>query len=178
MGGIASDAARDMWKAQDKDGDGVMDVGAFSRAFGVGPDAVMEMCFQAYGNPSRAFEQMDANHDGLLSPQERYLGGRRMGLKQDQIDRLFKEMDTNLRENTSGFLSKWEFYDYLDYSDPIWRTWGDGYGDMDGWGTDHKKFNMLPHKPVEATEAGPAPQVFVKHHEVKVKALSTQKTPQ
>merc|ERR1712196_673046 len=56
--GIASDAAKDMWKAQDKDGDGVMGADDFSRAFGVGPDAVMELCFQYYGNPTQTFEDM------------------------------------------------------------------------------------------------------------------------
>merc|ERR1719456_845658 len=40
--GIDPAAAKDMWKAQDKDGDGVMGADDFSRAFGVGPDAVME----------------------------------------------------------------------------------------------------------------------------------------
>merc|ERR1719324_1877292 len=68
--GIAPDAAKDMWKAQDKDGDGVMGPDEFARAFGVGPDRIMEMCFQTFGNPTLAFEDMDTNQDGLLSPSE------------------------------------------------------------------------------------------------------------
>merc|ERR1719335_1749429 len=65
--GIAPDAAKDMWKAQDADGDGVMGTDDFSKAFGIGPDGVMEKCFQTYGNPGKAFAAMDANKDGLLS---------------------------------------------------------------------------------------------------------------
>jgi len=170
--GIAPDAAKDMWKAQDKDGDGVMDADDFGRAFGVGPDALMELMFQRYGNPTLAFEDMDTNQDGLLSPEEWELGATRMGLKPDQIDRLFKDMDSNHKENTPGHLSKWEFYDYLDYSEPLYRSWGDGYGDLDTWGSDHKKFNTLSDKAGGVTEAGSAPQAFVRHHDVKVQASS------
>lgn len=151
--GIAQDAAKDMWKTHDKDGDGVMSAEEFSRAFGISSDTVMEMCFQRYGNPSLAFEEMDTNHDGLLSPQEWAVGGAKMGLKESQINRLFKDMDTNNGENTAGHLSKWEFFDYLDYSEPNFKSWGDGFGDLDGWGNDHKKFNMLPHKPAAVRPA-------------------------
>lgn len=175
--GIGPEDAKDMWKAQDKDGDGVMGADDFSRAFGVGPDKVMEMCFQHYGNPSLAFEDMDTDQDGLLSPKEWALGATRMGLKADQIDRLFKDMDSNVREHTKGHLSKWEFYDYMDYSEPLFRTFGDGFGDLDNFGTDHKKFNTLPHKPATATKAGPPPQVLVKHSDVNVKTSTASNPP-
>jgi len=175
--GIAPDAAKDMWKNQDKDGDGVMGADDFSRAFGVGPDTVMEKCFQRYGNPSLAFETMDTDDDGLLSPQEWAAGGAKMGLKPDQIDRLFKDMDTNIKENTPSHLSKWEFYEYLDYSDPLYRTWGDGFGDVDGFGNAHKKFNTLPQKPTTATKAGSPPQVLVNHRDVSVTTPAKWKTP-
>merc|ERR1719161_394596 len=52
-------------------------------------------------------------------------------------------MDSNHGENTDKHISKWEFYHYLDYEEPAFRTYGDGYGDIDGWGTEHKKFNKL-----------------------------------
>merc|ERR1719428_2046896 len=76
--GISPDAAKDMWKAQDKDGDGVMGTDDFSRAFGIGPDAVMEKCFQAFGNPSKTFDAMDTDNDGLLSPEEWKAGATKM----------------------------------------------------------------------------------------------------
>merc|ERR1719324_1974102 len=144
--GIAPDAAKDMWKAQDKDGDGVMGTEDFSRAFGLGPDAVMELCFQTFGNPSKAFAAMDTNQDGLLSPEEWKVGATKMGLGPAQIKRLFSEMDTNEKEHTQGFVSHWEWNHFLDFEDPRQVTWNDGFGDVDPWGTDHKKFNTLPHE--------------------------------
>merc|ERR1711871_951608 len=93
--GIDPEAARDMWKAQDKDGDGIMGLDDFTRAFGIGPDEVMERCFQDFGNPHKAFEAMDTDHDGLLTPEEWKVGAQKMGLKPEQIDFIFKEMDTD-----------------------------------------------------------------------------------
>merc|ERR1719393_187211 len=84
--GMSPEAAADMWKAQDKDGDGVMNADDFSRAFGLGPDELLERCFQYYGNPVKAFAAMDADKDGLLSPAEWKVGGEKMKLKPDQID--------------------------------------------------------------------------------------------
>merc|ERR1719271_756514 len=88
---------------------------------------------------------MDKNHDGLLSPTEWAGGAAKMRLKAEQEKRIFKEMDINHRENTQIFISKWEFYKYLDYEEPNFKSTGDGFGDIDPWGTDHKKFNELPH---------------------------------
>merc|ERR1719321_1581541 len=116
--GIPPEVAADMFKAQDKDGDGVMNAEDFSRAFGLGPDELMELCFQHYGNPLKAFDAMDTDHDGLLSPAEWKVGGEKMKLKPEQIDRLLNDMDSNHKENTDGHLSKWEFFDYLDYEEP------------------------------------------------------------
>merc|ERR550537_838598 len=100
---------------------------------------------------------MDKNKDGLLSPLEWAGGAAKMRLKPDQEKRVFKEMDTNHRENTAIYISKWEFYKYLDYEEPNFKSTGDGFGDIDPWGTDHKKFNELPHltagqKPSGATQ--------------------------
>merc|ERR1719247_2231799 len=52
-------------------------------------------------------------------------------------------MDSNHKENTEGGLSKWEFFNYLDYQEPSQIAYGDGYGDIDPFGADHKKFNKL-----------------------------------
>merc|ERR1719420_287466 len=143
--GISPEAAEDMWKKQDKDGDGKMNAEDFAKSFGLGPDEVMERCFQYYGNPQKAFDEMDKNKDGLLSPLEWAGGAAKMRLKADQEKRVFKEMDTNHRENTQIYISKWEFYKYLDYEELTFKSTGDGFGDIDPWGTDHKKFNELPH---------------------------------
>merc|ERR1719271_2162993 len=89
---------------------------------------------------------MDRNHDGLLSPAEWKDGARIMGLKPVQADRIFKEMDTNSKEKTGHHLSRWEFYTYLEYEEPNFTSTGDGYGDIDPWGFEHKKFNELPHR--------------------------------
>merc|ERR1719456_1535140 len=59
--GISEEAAADMWKKQDKDGDGKMNADDFAKSFGMGPDEVMERCFQYYGNPMKAFAAMDKN---------------------------------------------------------------------------------------------------------------------
>jgi hypothetical protein len=161
--GIAPDAAKDMWKAQDADGDGVMGTDDFSKAFGIGPDGVMEKCFQTYGNPGKAFAAMDANKDGLLSPEEWKAGAAKMGLPASDIDRIFKDMDTNHGEGTPEHLSKWEFFQYMDYEEPLFVSRGDGYGDIDPFGHAHKQFNDLPHtaKAAVATEPEAPPQVFV-----------------
>merc|ERR1719281_735645 len=79
-----------------------------------------------------------------------------MGLKPDQIDRLFKDMDTNQKEKTAGHVSRWEFFDYMDYSEPAKAAGGDGYGDIDPFGQDHKKFNELPHMGETGTTAAAA----------------------
>merc|ERR550537_1507595 len=96
---------------------------------------------------------MDKNKDGLLSPLEWAGGAAKMRLKPDQEKRVFKEMDTNHRENTQIYISKWEFYKYLDYEEPNFKSTGDGFGDIDPWGTDHKKFNELPHLKVKSASS-------------------------
>merc|ERR1719324_239959 len=161
--GISPDAAKDMWKAQDKDGDGKMSTDDFSRAFGIGPDAVMEHCFQTFGNPSKAFVAMDANQDGLLSPDEWKIGAAKMGIPTPDIDRIFKEMDSNHGESTPKHLSKWEFFQYMDYEEPLFVSRGDGFGEIDPFGTAHKEFNKLPHTPkaAVATEPEAPAQAFV-----------------
>jgi len=68
-----------------------------------------------------------------------------MGLKPEQIARVFSEMDKNPNEHTKHHISKREFFDYLDFDLPNFKSYGDGYGDIDPWGTSHKKFNTLPH---------------------------------
>merc|ERR1719265_98055 len=114
----------------------------------------MELCFQAYGNPSKAFAAMDADKDGLLSPAEWKKGAAKMGLPPADIDRIFKDMDSNHGEGTASHLSKWEFYKYMDYEEPLLRHWGDGFGDIDPFGSAHKEFNNLPaiHKAAVATK--------------------------
>eukprot|EP00746_Dinoflagellata_sp_MGD_P165407 gnl/MRDRNA2_/MRDRNA2_94657_c0_seq1.p1 gnl/MRDRNA2_/MRDRNA2_94657_c0~~gnl/MRDRNA2_/MRDRNA2_94657_c0_seq1.p1 ORF type:complete len:1522 (+),score=530.41 gnl/MRDRNA2_/MRDRNA2_94657_c0_seq1:147-4712(+) len=142
--GISEEAAKEMWK--EKAGkDGTMDTAEFAKGFGIGPDEIMEKCFAEYGNPDLAFDEMDTDKDGLLSPKEWALGGEKMGLKPEQIERVFGEMDRNPNEHTHHHISKREFFDYLDFDLPNFKTWGDGYGDIDPWGTPHKKFNTLPH---------------------------------
>jgi len=143
--GISPEAAKDMWKKQDKDGDGKMNADDFAKSFGIGPDEVLERCFQYWENPKVAFEAMDKNNDGVLSVTEWAGGAAKMKLNPDQERRIFKEMDTNHKEATGLHISKWEFYKYLDYEEPNFKSTGDGYGDIDPWGTDHKKFNELPH---------------------------------
>merc|ERR550537_1648426 len=88
---------------------------------------------------------MDKNKDGLLSPLEWAGGAAKMRLKSEQEERIFKEMDINHEEKTHLHISEWEFYKYLDYEEPNFKSTGDGFGDIDPWGTDHKKFNELPH---------------------------------
>lgn len=147
--GISAEAAKEMWK--EKAGpDGTMDTAEFAKGFGIGPDEIMEKCFAEYGNPDLAFDEMDTDKDGLLSPQEWAKGGEKMGLKPEQITRVFGEMDKNPKEHTHHHISKREFFDYLDFDLPNFKSWGDGYGDIDPWGTPHKKFNTLPHKHKES----------------------------
>jgi len=161
--GISPDAAKDMWKAQDKDGDGEMSADDFGRAFGMGPDDVMERMFQHFGNPDKAFAEMDKNHDGILDLEEWKAGAVKMKLKPDQVERIFKDMDSNHKESTQGGLSKWELFNYLDYEVPSFRTHGDGYGDIDAFGSDHKKFNELPNTHGAAAAAAAVPTTKLVH---------------
>jgi len=141
--GISKGAAERMWKEHSKDGKMCED--AFTKAFGVGPDDVMEKCFSKFGNPEKAFQQGDADGDGVLSPEEFEEMALKMGFKPDQVKRLFKEIDTNDGENSQNHISMWEFFTYIDYQIPARKTWHDGYGDIDAFGTEHKKFNTLSH---------------------------------
>lgn len=167
--GISPDAAKVIWNAVDKDEDGILSTEDFLRAFGIGPQDVMQRCFQTFGNPSKAFATMDTNMDGLLSPEEWKVGATEMGLQGVDIGRIFKDMDTNEGEATGLYLSKWEFFQYMDYDEPSVMTWGDGYGDIDPVGNAHKQFNELPHTPeaVEASEPGASPHVLVNTTETK-----------
>jgi len=151
--GISKGAAETMWKEHDNDGDGKMCGDEFIGAFGVGPNEVMAKCFEKFGNPEKGFYQGDVNQDGVLSPEEWNKIGEDMGFKDDQIKRLFKEMDTNNGENTQNHVSMWEFFVYLDYEVPASKTWHDGYGDIDPFGVDHKKFNKLSHKELSQVPA-------------------------
>jgi len=143
--GVSEDAAKAIWETHGKPGDGVMDLKEFVAIFGIGPDEILERSFQHFGNPTKAFESMDVNHDGLLSPAEWKVGATKMGLGPAQVKRLFEDMDVNHKERTQGFISHWEWNYFLDYQDPNQVTWNDGYGDIDPFGKDHKKFNTLPH---------------------------------
>merc|ERR1719487_195497 len=142
--GISEEAAKEMWKEKAGE-DGTMDTAEFAKGFGIGPDEIMEKCFQHFGNPNLAFEDMDTDKDGLLSPKEWARGGAKMGLKPEQVTRVFGDMDKNPNEHTHSHISKREFFDYLDFDLPQYKTWGDGYGDIDPFGHAHKKFNTLPH---------------------------------
>lgn len=141
--GISEEAARDMFKKADKDGGG-LNADEFKKAFGITPDEVLERCFQHFGNPDKFFEKIDKNNDGLLSPEEWEHGAKRLKLTPEQARKVWKDMNTNHKENTHGHISMWEFFKYLDYEPPPKVTWGDGYGDLDPFGHAHKKFNELP----------------------------------
>jgi len=143
--GISPEAAEAIWKEQPKGPDGKISLDDFTKAFGIGPDEILARCFEVFGNPQKAFQQMDLDKNGLIDKQEWKAFDKRMRLKPDQVERIFKEMDHNLDEHTQDNISEREFYDYLDYEVPHLITYGDGYGDIDPWGTHHKKFNVLPH---------------------------------
>jgi len=110
------------------------------------------------------FDIMDTNQDGLISPEEWKVGAVKMGIPASDIDRIFKDMDSNHGEATPHHLSKAEFFQYMDYEVPLFVTWADGYGDIDPFGTAHKEFNELPHAPKAAVATQPKdpPQVFVR----------------
>jgi Ca2+-binding EF-hand superfamily protein len=143
--GISPEAAEAIWKEQPKGPDGKISLDDFTKAFGIGPDEILARCFEHFGNPEKAFQQMDLDKNGLIDKQEWKAFEKRMKLKPDQVKRIFKEMDTNNDEHTQDHVSEREFYDYLDYQPPHQITYEDGYGDIDPWGTHHKKFNTLPH---------------------------------
>jgi len=143
--GISPEAAEAIWKEQPKGPDGKISLEDFTKAFGIGPDEILERCFQHFGNPEKAFQQMDLNKDGLIDKQEWKAFEKRMDLKPDQVKRIFKEMDTNIDEHTQDHISEREFYAYMDYEKTMQITYGDGFGDIDPWGMHHKKFNTLPH---------------------------------
>lgn len=144
--GVSEAAAKAIWEKHGKPGDGKMNLKEFVAIFGIGPDEIMERAFATFGNPQKAFEAMDTDQDGLLSPAEWKIGATKMGLGPAQIKRLFTEMDINEKEHTQGHISHWEWNHFLDFEDPRQVTWNDGFGDVDPWGTDHKKFNTLPHE--------------------------------
>merc|ERR1719335_26874 len=89
---------------------------------------------------------MDLDKDGLISKQEWKAFEKRMRFKPDQVERIFKDIDTNRDEHTQEHISEREFYDYLDYQPTFEISYQDGFGDIDPWGLHHKKFNTLPHK--------------------------------
>merc|ERR1719158_370961 len=123
--GISEEAAREIFRKK-AGPDGVMDLDEFTKAFGVGPDDVMERCFAKLGNPKNAFETADVDEDGVLSEEEwKDLAVKKLGFSEQQAERLFKEMDTNTGENTQGFVSMWEFYTYIDFEEPPSVTFGD-----------------------------------------------------
>merc|ERR1719265_3027456 len=142
--GVSEAAAKAIWEKHNVGGK--MNLKEFVAIFGIGPDEIMERAFANFGNPTKAFEAMDTDKDGLLSPEEWKIGATKMGLGPAQIKRLFIDMDVNHKEHTQGFVSHWEWNHFLDFEDPNQVTWSDGYGDIDPWGKDHKKFNTLPHK--------------------------------
>merc|ERR550537_1540348 len=92
--GISPGAAEAMWKEKGGD-EGGMDMDKFARAFGIGPDEILERCFLHFGNPKQAFEEMDKDHDGLLHPDEWKWGAKKMKLKPEQWERVWKDIDSN-----------------------------------------------------------------------------------
>lgn len=142
--GISEDAARRMFEKEN--GGQPLNRKQFIKAFGIGPDEILERLFRYEGNPQKAFEKYDRDEDHLLSKEEieELLGKLKLNAK--QIKRIRREIDTNHEENTNHFISKWELYTYLDWQEPAKVTWGDGFGDIDPFGTTHKKFNKLTPK--------------------------------
>lgn len=142
---ISPSAARRMFHKADEDGSNGLDRKEFVKAFGVGPDELLERMFQKFGNPQKAFDMADLDGDHLLSWSEWEQMCRYMDFTPKQIKRLWKSANSNKGENTHNGISRWELYHYIDWEEPAKVTWGDGFGDIDPWGSDHKKFNKLPH---------------------------------
>lgn len=140
--GISEKAAEAIWKEQ-SGGKDYMTSDDFGDIFGVGPDDLLERCFQHFGNPKKAFENIDTNQDGLISEAEWKVALKKLGLNADQAARLWEGMDTNSGERTKGYVSKWEFFSYMEWEELLPQTWDDGFGDIDPWGLEHKKFNEL-----------------------------------
>jgi len=163
--GISEDAAKDMWKQKETSGTGKMCGDAFGKAFGIGGDQLRERCFQNYGNPSKAFYAIDEDGNGLMSKAEWEAAAKKLHLKPDQVKRLIKEMDVNTGERTHGEISKWEFFKYMDYEEARFVTYQDGYGDIDPFGSEEKKFNELPAQPAEP--AAKKPKKALLHHATK-----------
>jgi len=142
---ISEEAAEAIWKEQVGE-DGEINAEEFGDVFGIGPDELLERCFQHFSNPKNAFESMDSNQDHVISKEEWEAALGKLHLNAEQAARLWKLLDTNKGEHTQHFISKWEFYDFLDWQEPPpGATWGDGFGDIDPWGATHKKFNRLAH---------------------------------
>jgi len=160
--GISEKAAKDMFQDKAKGEDKICG-DAFAKAFGIGPDQLMERCFKHFGNPGKAFYAADMDGDGLISKSEFVKIAEEMKLKPDQIDRLFKDMDSNHNEATELHISKWEMYHYMDYEDARFITFQDGYGDVDPWGSEHKKFNELPPVPPAPKKPKPAKKALLHH---------------
>lgn len=142
---ISPYAAKRMFKKADEDNSNGLDRKEFVKAFGVGADELLERMFQKFGNPQKAFDMADLDGDHLLSQSEFEQMCNYMEFSPKQIARLWKSANTNHGENTHNGISRWELYTYIDWEEPAKVTWGDGFGDIDPFGRDHKKFNKLPH---------------------------------
>jgi len=142
---ISPSAARRMFRKADEDGSNGLNRKEFIKAFGVDADELLERMFQKFGNPQKAFDMADLNGDHLLSWEEWEQMCRYMEFTPKQIKRLWKSANSNHAENTHSGISRWELYHYVDWEEPPKVTWGDGFGDIDPWGSEHKKFNTLPH---------------------------------
>jgi len=159
--GISEEACRNIWKEK-SGGDGKMTMEEFANAFGVGPDELLEACFAKFGNPQNAFDVGDKDEDGLISEDEWKTLGSELGFNENQMKRLWGLLDTNEGENTKDYISRWEWFDLMDYEEPRFVTFGDGFGDIDPFGTEHKKFNVMTHAqlhPPEPAKAAAGAQV-------------------
>jgi len=145
--GISKEAAKAIWK--DKAKDGKMDKDAFVDVFGIGPDQLLAKCFEHLQNPAEAFKELDVDGDMLVSEDEWKAFATKLHLSAEQAESLWKRIDTNEGEHTQGHMSQWEFFHFMDYQEPKKITWADGFGDLDSFGADHKKFNTLGGKPTD-----------------------------
>jgi Ca2+-binding EF-hand superfamily protein len=146
--GMSEADAKKMFEKADADGSGGLSQDEFTAAFGVGGEEVREACFQFMRDPKFAYHEMDANGDGLLDPEEWKKGMAKMQFTEAQAERLFTVADTNKGENTQGFISRYEFWEFLIYRPhrPHFKYhWNTYYGDLDRWGHAHQKHNKLEH---------------------------------
>merc|ERR1719161_272727 len=147
--------ADQIMKRLDPNGDGKVTMEELKAAASKDGDTLRQACFEHYGNPAATFEELDKDKDGLLSREEWDAGViGTMKFSEEESARFWNLTDINYRENSwyplghsfkkEGGISKWEFLHFVHYSEITPLTTGDGYGDIDQFGHNHKKFNILP----------------------------------